>query len=103
MSRRFLLLLASCGVLLAGCVTGRQPAAHQQTTPCHGLLKRVTQLDLNDNHPLKSWSACAESIHQHSSPPIGIAFTDAETGRDVKFEGTYRIETYKAGNYTPNE
>lgn len=98
MNRRLLCLLVSVGLFLTGCRTGQQPQTPgTPASPCHGLVKRVTQLDLNDNHPVKSWTACAESIHQHSSPPIGIAFTDLETGREIHFEGTYRIETYKTG------
>lgn len=96
MHRSYLLLLVTVGLFLAGCRTGQQPQTRvTPALPCHGLLKRVTQLDLNDNHAVKSWSACAESIHQHPSPPVGIAFTDAETGQEVHFDGTYKIETYK--------
>jgi hypothetical protein len=96
MKRIFLLLSVGLGLLLAGCAPTPAPAPHGPgSVSCTGQLKRVTQLDLKDNHPLKSWNACSETIHQHVSPPVGISFTDEETGQQVHFVGTYKIETYK--------
>jgi hypothetical protein len=75
---------------------GAQPSVpHGPVASCTGQLKRVTQLDLKDNHPLKSWNACSETIHQHVSPPVSITFIDEETGQQVHLGGTYKIETYK--------
>ena len=93
MKRILLLLSIGLSLLLGGCA--QTPTPQVAATPCTGQLKRVTQLDLNDNHPLKSWNACSETIHQHPSPPISITFIDEETGQQVHFVGTYKIEVYK--------
>ena len=93
------LLLTVWLVLLPGCQTPPKPDTaiiRGPAVPCTGQLKRVTQLDLNTNQPIKTWNACSETIRQKTTPPIGINFVDAETGKKVQFQGTYRIQTFKA-------
>jgi hypothetical protein len=71
-------------------------AHHETTRPVAGNeLKRVTQLDLRTNQPIRSWNARADTIKQHFAPPVGITFVDADTGQTVHFDGTFRIESYQ--------
>ncbi len=34
-------------------------------------------------------------IRQHFAPPVGITFKDADSGKTVHFDGSYRIESYQ--------
>jgi len=57
--------------------------------------QKITQLDLKTNQPIKSWKAQANTIQQHFAPPVGITFKDADSGKTVHFNGSYRIESYQ--------
>jgi hypothetical protein len=99
MKTRLPVILAILSLLFSGCSTHR----HTQPSAVKAELKRVTQLDVTTNQPVRSWNARADSIHQHVTPPVGIAFTDADTGKEVRFEGTYKIESYREPTSLPNE
>jgi len=62
--------------------------------PRNGTQKDI-QLDLKTNQPIKSWNAQADTIRQHFAPPVGITFKDADSGKTVQFDGSYRIESYQ--------
>jgi hypothetical protein len=99
MKQRCFVFFAVLGLFLSGCAT-------QQATPAStskSELRRVTQLDVTTNLPVKSWNARAGTIHQHVTPPVGITFVDADTGKETHFEGTYKIESYLKSNFAPNE
>ena len=99
MKQRWFVFFAVLGLFFSGCAT-------QQPTPprvASAELKRVTQLDVTTNLPVKSWNARADTIHQHVTPPVGISFVDAATGKEVHFEGTYKIESYRDSPSSPNE
>ena len=99
MKERRLVLFAVLGLFLSGCAT--QHATPENTSKSE--LKRVTQLDVTTNLPVKSWNARADTIHQHVTPPVGIRFVDVDTGKEIHFEGTYKIESYRQSPSTPNE
>jgi hypothetical protein len=99
MKERCLVLFAVLGLFLSGCAT--QPAVPANTSRPE--LKRVTQLDVTTNLPVKSWNARTDTIHQHVTPPVGIRFVDADTGKEIHFEGTYKIESYRPSPSMPNE
>ena len=90
MQRKLALTFSIIALLISGCT---------QTQPNHTVsgteLKKITQLDLKTNQPIKSWNARANTIQQHFAPPVGITFKDAESGKTVHFDGTYRIESYR--------
>lgn len=97
--QRCLILVALLGLFFSGCATPRQapaPVARPE-------LKRVTQLDVTTNLPVKSWNARTDSIHQHITPPVGVSFIDAETGEKVHIDGTYKVESYRQTPSSPNE
>ena len=94
-----------CAVISFFCASCAQQQA-TSTPPTSGTgLKRIVQLDINTNQPIHYWNARAETIHQHVTPPVGISFTDANTGQKVQFTGTYKIESYQKAeaSATPNE
>jgi hypothetical protein len=92
MKRAFVLFFAVTFFFFGGCAQ-QQP---QPVQPVSGAgLKRIVQLDINTNQPIHSWNARAETIQQHVTPPVGISFTDADTGQKVQFDGTYKIESYR--------
>jgi hypothetical protein len=100
--RRAFLLCAVISFFCASCA----PQQPTPTPPVSGTgLKRIVQLDINTNQLIHYWNARAETIHQHVTPPVGISFTDADTGQNVQFNGTYKIESYQKGeaSATPNE
>ena len=99
MKERCLVLFAVLGLFFSGCAT--QHAIPANTSKPE--LKRVTQLDVTTNSPVKSWNARADTIHQHVTPPVGIRFVDADTGKEIRFEGTYKIESYRQSLPLPNE
>lgn len=99
MKQRCLILVALLGLFFSGCASLKQAPA-QVARP---ELKRVTQLDVTTNLPIKSWNARTDSIHQHVTPPVGISFIDAETGEKVHVEGTYKVESYRQTPPSPNE
>jgi hypothetical protein len=99
MKTHFLVIFTVLGLLFSGCSTQRQAQQSAASTE----LKRVTQLDVTTNQPVKSWNAHVNTIHQHVTPPVGISFTDADTGEEVHFEGTYKIESYRKPTSSPNE
>ena len=99
MKQRCLVLFAVLGLFLSGCAT--QPAIPSSTSGLE--LRRVTQLDVTTNLPVKSWKARANTIHQHVTPPVGISFIDVDTGKEIHFEGTYKIESYLKSSAAPNE
>jgi hypothetical protein len=84
------LIFSIVALLISGCA---------QTQPYHTIpgtgLKKIIQLDLKTNHPIKSWNAQADTIRQHFAPPVGITFKDADSGKTVHFDGSYRIESYQ--------
>ena len=99
MKNIFLVLLAALALFFSGCAT-------QHTTPANTTrpeLRRVTQLDVTTNLPVKSWNAQSDTIHQHVTPPVGVTFVDADTGKTIHFEGTYKIESYRKSSSVPNE
>jgi hypothetical protein len=89
MKRALVLFVALAIFHFSGC------ASREQVTYVEPELKRITQVDVNTNLPVKSWNARSNTIRQHVTPPIGISFTDAETGQKVQFDGTYKIESYR--------
>jgi hypothetical protein len=96
MKQRCFVFFAVIGLFFSGCAI-QQPALVSAAKP---QLKRITQLDVTTNLPVKSWNARGDSIHQHVTPPVGISFIDAETGKKVHFEGTYKVESYRDSNGT---
>jgi len=90
MHRKLVLIFSIVALLINGCA---------QTQPNHTIpgtgLKRIIQLDLKTNQPIKSWNAQADTIRQHFAPPVGITFKDADSGKTVHFDGSYRIESYQ--------
>jgi hypothetical protein len=90
MHRKFVLIFSIVALLISGCA---------QTQPNHTIpgteLKKIIQLDLKTNQPIKSWNAQADTIRQHFAPPVGITFKDADSGKTVHFDGSYRIESYQ--------
>jgi len=90
MPRKLVLIFSIVALLISGCA---------QTQPNHTVsgteLKKITQLDLKTNQPIKSWNAQANTIQQHFAPPVGITFKDADSGKTVHFNGSYRIESYQ--------
>jgi hypothetical protein len=99
MKQRCLVFFAVLSLLFSGCAT-QHPT---QTRVSSSELKRITQLDVTTNQPVKSWNARADTVHQHVTPPVGITFVDADTGKETHFEGTYKIESYLKSNSAPNE
>jgi hypothetical protein len=101
MKQRCFVLCALLSLLFSGCAT--QPPAAPSVAKTE--LKRVTQLDVTTNLPVKSWNARSDTIRKHVTPPVGITFVDAATGQEIHFEGTYKIESYRDSNSTtkPNE
>ncbi len=99
MKERCLVLFAVLGLFLSGCATQHAIPANTPKPE----LKRVTQLDVTTNLPVKFWNARADTIHQHVTPPVGIRFVDAETGKEIHFEGTYKIESYRQSLTSTNE
>ena len=91
MKYRLILFLTLLALFVSGCA--QQQADHNVAGTD---LKKITQLDLNTNKPIKSWNAHADTIKQHFAPPVGITFVDADTGKTVHFEGTFRIESYQS-------
>lgn len=99
MKERCLVLFAVLGLFFSGCATHHATPANTSKPE----LRRVTQLDVTTNLPVKSWNARSDTIHQHVTPPVGISFVDADTGKEIHFEGTYKIESYLKSNSAPNE
>jgi hypothetical protein len=95
MRRRVILFFAVIALLIGGC-------AQTQTT--HTIagsdLKRITQLDLKTNQPVRSWNARADTIKQRFAPPVGVTFVDADTGQTLHFDGSFRIESYRPATGT---
>ena len=90
MQRKLVLIFSIVALLISGC------APTQPTQTVSGTkLKKITQLDLKTNQPIKSWNAQANTIQQHFAPPVGITFKDADSGKTVHFNGSYRIESYQ--------
>ncbi len=99
MKKTSLIFVALLGLFLSGCATPKQTPAQVGSSE----LKRITQLDVTTNLPVKSWNARVDSIHQHVTPPVGITFVDAETGNETHIEGTYKVESYRLTPPAPNE
>jgi hypothetical protein len=85
------LVFITVALSLGACAT---PSA-RTSTASRVEYKRITQLDLDTNKPIKYWTARSDTIHQHVTPPVGISFTDAFTGQPIHFDGTYKIESYR--------
>ncbi len=85
------LFFITVALSLGGCTT---PSGSTAAAP-RIEYKRITQLDLDTNKPIKYWTARSDTIHQHVTPPVGISFTDAVTGQPIHFDGTYKIESYR--------
>lgn len=100
MKRQYFVFFSVLCLVFSSCATQQQAPLVNAAKP---QLKRITQLDVTTNLPVKSWNARSDTIHQHVTPPVGITFVDADTGKEVHFEGTYKIESYLEPAPTPNE